>query len=157
LVLLRYLAAMPDYDLAARMAELEAPDPEGWAQSEANENIPQEGRWIFIKHIWQAGIDSVTAARNPHCVDLLEAGVDAELLTKALRFAAFDAMMGVVMALDNSRDFQAPADAPGWLLVETRADDFGQEQPTGREIAGLHESILQGDLTGGEGSDFLQL
>jgi hypothetical protein len=148
---------MPDYDLAARMAELAAPNPERWAQSETNENIPQEARWIFIKRIWQASIDDVTADNNPHCIELLEAGTDAERLTKALRFAAFDAMLAVVMALDDGRDFDAPADAPGWLLMETRVDELGEEQPTGRDIGGLHESILQGDLTGNEGSDFLHL
>ncbi len=55
----------------------------------------------------------------------------------------------------NGRDLNAPADAPGWLLMETRVDDLGEEQPTGRCIGGLHESILQGDLTGDEGRDFL--
>ena len=79
----------PAYGLAARMAELGAPDPNRWARSELSKDIPQEARWLFIKLIWQNCIEN-SGLRNPHAEQLQAAGVDERLLAKALKLAAWE-------------------------------------------------------------------
>lgn len=55
----------------------------------------------------------------------------------------------MLSVLDEGYDPQAPADAPGWQLMETGA---ASKQLTGRDVRGLHEDILSLDPSGREGS-----
>src|SRR5262249_3953320 len=52
---------------------------------------------------------------------------------------------------DATRD--APEDAPGWRLMETRPPS---DQLTGRDVGGLHEDILMLDPSGRDGSDLFE-
>lgn len=65
----------------------------------------------------------------------------------------FSTVDDVIMIIDEGYDPDAPDDAPGWALKETDSD----ENPTGRDVGGLHESILQVDPTGTQATDFQHL
>ena len=56
----------------------------------------------------------------------------------------------MLSVLDEGHDPEAPGDAPGWQLMETGA---ASDELTGRDVGGLHESILSLDPSGREGSD----
>lgn len=130
----------PSYDLAARMAELGAPNPDAWARSELSGGIPQEARWLLVRLLWRRCISEITVDGNQHAKALAESGVDSGKLQDALRLAAFEAVFGALDVLDNGQDLTAPATAPGWQLVETRYFDEEATQ-TGRVVAGLGEDI----------------
>lgn len=63
--------------------------------------------------------------------------------------AAFDVALGIVQLLDNEEDIDSSEQLPGWLLVEEDAEG----SPTGRALAGLHESVLNCDPRNIEGED----
>ncbi len=140
-------------DLARRMADLGAPDPDSWAESEITENIAQQARYIFLRSIWPEIIDPYSdesvVRQIPAAARLLDAGASMAHLSTALRAVAYETAFGVVERVDEGRDPEAPDDAPGWLLMETDAEP----KLTGRDIGGLHESLLSLDPSGREGSD----
>jgi hypothetical protein len=147
------------YNLVERMRELGAPDPESWARSEIAGDIPQEARWLILRAIWPVidmfsveGIKTVPAAQR-----LLADGADPELLAKAMRYAAGSAVFSTLYEIDSLTSVDAPRNAPGWLLVETRfdpeADDFVS---TGRHVGGLHESLSSADPSGKGGADLFE-
>jgi hypothetical protein len=82
-----------------------------------------------------------------HSRKLLDAGADRETLATAMRAAAFDAVVYAIETIDQGRDWDAPDDAPGWRLMETDSEG----ELTGREVAGLHENLLDLDPSGNEG------
>lgn len=91
-----------------------------------------------------------TLRRIPVTARLLNAKADPRDLSQALRLAAYEAVFTVLSVLDEGYDPQAPADAPGWQLMET---DNPSSQLTGRHVGSLHEDILSLDPSGREGSD----
>jgi hypothetical protein len=156
--------------------DLGARDPESWARSEISEGIPQLARFRFLRGLWQGDIDSWRdnadtwvanvrreLARYPHApfadgmavlrlVDELGAS-PAELGTLA-RMVACDAVGGVLVRLEDPwvGEDGLPEDLrerlPCWALVETAGPD---DQLTGRLVGGLHESLLDPDISGYEG------
>ena len=140
-------------DLTRRMTELGAPDPAGWARSEIGEGIPQQARFLFLRSIWPDLIDPYkeeeAIRRIPAVARLLDAGASLPDVVIGLRAVAYETAFGVVERIDEGRDLDAPDDSPGWALVET--DE--QSTLTGREVGGLHESLLSLDPSGNEGSD----
>ncbi|MET7672626.1 hypothetical protein [Micromonospora luteifusca] len=79
----------------------------------------------------------------------LNAGADPHDVLLVARAAAYEAVVAAVCILDEGGDPNARESDPGWHLVETDADC----NPTGREIGGLHESLLETDPSGHEGAD----
>jgi hypothetical protein len=140
-------------DLTRRMAELGAPDPSAWAQSELRENIAQQARFLFLRAIWRDLINSYEreeAIRGiPAGARLLDSGASVADLGKLLRAVAYETAFGVVEHVDDGHDPEAPDDTPGWVLSETDADS----NLTGRVVGGLHEDLLSLDPSGREGSD----
>lgn len=88
--------------------------------------------------------------RNEALAQLLDRGADQELLAEALRGVVFNAVSDVIMILDEGYDPDAPDNAPGWTLAETGSDG----NATGRQVGGLHESLLEVDPDGVEAADF---
>lgn len=140
--------------LTQRMAELGAPEPDGWARSEITEGIPQQARYLVLRRIWANTLmpwrDPGMLRRNEALVQLLDGGADQELLAEALRGVVFSAVSDVIMIFDEGYDPDAPGDAPGWTLAETDSDG----NVTDRQIGGLHESLLVVDPDGVEAADF---
>src|SRR6187397_1975403 len=131
-----------DYDLTQRMQELGAKDPAGWARSELNEDIPQEARWLLVRaarvavDVWEPEV----VQRSVLAKELIGAGADPSALATFARQVALDTVFEFVYAIDPGIDPAAPADAPGWALVETRDID-GVTWLTGRQVDALHESL----------------
>jgi hypothetical protein len=141
--------------LTARMAELGAPDPAGWARSEITEDIAQQARYLVLRRLWTDAIDRWAQPDALERVDasarLIAQGATVESVAAAMRLAAYEAVFATLSIIDDGHDPDAPADAPGWLLVETDAE----EQLSGRRVGGLHESLLSLDPSGREGADFM--
>jgi hypothetical protein len=140
--------------LTQRMAELGAPEPGSWASSEISEGIPQQARYLVLRRIWATALmpwrDPGTLRRSETLVQLLDRGADQELLAEALRGVIFNAVSAVIVIIDEGYDPDAPDSAPGWTLVETGSDG----NATGRQVVGLHESLLDVDPNGVEAADF---
>jgi hypothetical protein len=140
--------------LTQRMAELGAPEPESWASSELSEGIPQQARYLVLRRIWANTLmpwrDPGMLRRHEPVARLLDQGADQELLAEALRGVVFNAVSGVIMIIDEGYDPDAPDNAPGWILAETGSDG----NVTGRQVIGLHESLLDVDPNGVEAADF---
>jgi hypothetical protein len=140
--------------LTQRMAELGAPEPGSWASSEISEGIPQQARYLVLRRTWAKALtpwrDPGVLRRNETLAQLLNRGADQELLAEALRAVVFEAVSDVIMTIDEGYDPDAPDDAPGWTLLETRSDG----STTGRQVGGLHESLLEADPRGVEAADF---
>jgi hypothetical protein len=66
------------------------------------------------------------------------------------RGVIFNAVSAVIVIIDEGYDPDAPDSAPGWTLVETGSDG----NATGRQVVGLHESLLDVDPNGVEAADF---
>ena len=147
------------YDLINRMRELGAPDPEGWAGSELTEDIAQEARWLLVRAIWARAIDAIRPGNsvlrsNPSVKRLLADGADPDELAKALRYAAHYGVFSTLVEIDSATAMDAPPDAPGWRLMETRFnEELGDHELTGRDVGGLHESINDADPSGLRGGD----
>ncbi|SDT65401.1 hypothetical protein [Jiangella sp. DSM 45060] len=141
--------------LTQRMAELGAPDPEGWASSEVHEDIAQQARFLVLRSLWPEIIDAWAGdgvlERVPVAARLLTEGASRESLIQALRLAAYEAVFAVLYRIGAESDEDAPDDAPGWSLIELAADGT----PTGRDVGGLYEDLLSLDPSGREGADFL--
>lgn len=135
------------------MAELGAPDPSGWASSEIREGIAQQARYLFLRRIWPDVIDAWgrddVIRRVAAGARLLDAGASPTDLRTLLRAVAYETAFAVVERVDAGYDPDAPADAPGWRLMETDS----AERHTGRDVGGLHEDLLSLDPSGREGSD----
>jgi hypothetical protein len=138
--------------LAKRFKELGALDPEEWARSEISENIPQLARFMVLRALWREAIspwmDASALSDVAAAQRLIEAGADPHDVLLVARAGAYEAVAAAVHILDGG-DPHARESDPGWHLVETDAEC----NPTGREIGGLHESLLETDPAGNEGAD----
>lgn len=146
---------MDQADAVARFAALGVEDPEGWARSERTEGIPQLARATFLRAIWddldrwadEAWTDGWAAGRVgvPEEVtaairDLLARGVDRRTITTLCHAVAQEATFGVLARIDDECDQELDSSYPGWRLVEL---DGVSEEPTGRVVVALHESMLE--------------
>jgi hypothetical protein len=143
--------------LTRRMAELGASDPGGWASSEITEGIAQQARYLALRRIWAIAItpwrDPQVLRRYPSLARLLDNGTDPDLLATAIRQVVLQTAGSVISVIDEGFDHSAPGDAPGWALMETR-DDGSVMTLTGRDVGGLHESLLETDPQHTEAADF---
>jgi hypothetical protein len=131
--------------LTQRMAELGAPDPGSWASSEITEGIAQQARYLVLRRIWAVAIapwrDQQALRRYSSLARLLDNGTDPDLLATAIRQVVLETVVSVISVIDDGFDRTAPGDAPGWALMETH-DDGSAMTLTGRDVGGLHESLL---------------
>ncbi len=131
-------------------ADGDAPD---WAESEAEEGLPQLARYRFLRTVWQ-DVDAwgaeaprwVAAYRSDGvaagAVDrALAAGLTPEDLGELAREVARETAFGMLYALADPTDGSLPAEIeaqlPGWRLAEL--DPAGE--PTGRHLDALHEDF----------------
>ncbi|MBE1465126.1 hypothetical protein [Kibdelosporangium phytohabitans] len=111
-------------------------------------------RTLVLRAIWPDMIDGWAEPgaleATPAAARLLEAGADRDDLIRLARNAAYDTAFQLLYRLTAyGRDEDAPADSPGWCLVECTP---GFEL-TEREIGSLHEDLLSLDPSGREGED----
>lgn len=127
---------------------LDADEPERWARSEIGENIPQLGRFVFLRAVWR----EIERWRDPDAVANLVQGASDEAIEVAAGMAAraaFDVALSIVQMLDNEENTELPEPLPGWLLIECGTDG----KPTGRVLNGLQESVLWTDPRNIEAED----
>jgi hypothetical protein len=141
-----------------------ARDPEVWAQSEVDENIPQLARYLFLRQAWRAIIapndedwisreikDSDERAGSPGTglgfalKRLIDKGADPADLTEVARTIQWHLLFRLCYLLDDPHIEEPELQHIAWSLVEVAAD-----KPTGRIVGGLHESVLDMDPTGHE-------
>ncbi|WP_405937040.1 hypothetical protein OG338_10395 [Streptomyces sp. NBC_00726] len=132
---------------------LGAEDPEGWAESEAEEGLPQLARFRFLRLVWQ-DIDawSVTAsewvaayrragAAGGAVERAVRLGLTPEELGEIAREVARETAFALLQGLDDPERGDEPDEVagrlPGWTLTELSACD----EPTGRALGALHEDL----------------
>jgi alkylhydroperoxidase/carboxymuconolactone decarboxylase family protein YurZ len=158
----------PKAELVSLLTRARVRDAEAWADSQLEEDIAQVARAIVLWRLWPEAIDRFT--RDLSWIDeviaererdsnapfadagaalsaALAAGVSPEDLGKIARFVAFSAVFSTLYRIDEGADYEFD-DGPGWILMEI---DQETGQPTGRDVGGLHESLLELDPTGREG------
>jgi hypothetical protein len=145
-------------ELADTFRDLGADDPEDWARSELEEDIPQLATFLLLRKMWRHAMPwaddprawievIVQAADDPSAPfadagqalrRIVAAGADPDDVARVARMVVIESLFSAAFAIDDGTDDLAPDGAPGWLLVETDAEG----EPTGRVIGGLHESLL---------------
>jgi hypothetical protein len=136
--------------LVERLGESGAHAPESWARSEVSENFAQSARFAFLRAVWR----DLERWRDPGFVDryIGDLAVDDDVraqLRATLAHVAFESVLSVVMVIDNGEDIGGLGEMPGWVLSETDSDC----RRTGRDVVGLHESLLEVDPLGIEAED----
>ncbi|MGW6589351.1 MULTISPECIES: hypothetical protein [Streptomyces] len=130
-------------------------DARDWAESEAEEGLPQLARYRLLRTVWQDVDAWGTAARQwvdayradgaaADAVDrALAAGLTTEDLGALAREVARETAFGVLYALADPADGSLPAEVeaqlPGWRLAELNAAGA----PTGRHLDALHEDFAE--------------
>lgn len=130
------------------------PDPERWASSEIEENIPQLARALFLRSLWRDYIDTYRSAtwidealaidedsslfgEARQALERLGASEAARVdIANVARYVAYQVAFGLLYHLDYGAD-EEMEDGPGWSLAETNG-----EMLTGRILGGLHEDLL---------------
>lgn len=159
----------PPKDWEALFSTLGA-DPANWVGGVDEENRAQLHRYLFLRHAWREIVPAddwawiareiEQARQHPErpfagirlaLERLRAAGVDEDDLAEVVRgmqaslLFAFTYLLSDPQLEDPALD-QAGLPGLGWALVETDAEG----EPTGREIACPHESVLGTDPTGRE-------
>ena len=143
-------------ELTAHFEAWGALDARAWAHSELEEDIPQSARFLFLRAVWRRMNDALAAAMDDPVTTAMQAnGVAADdiagVIRRCLYTYAFDTVFlidepgGTVHYVDPKLDV-GPAD-PRWRLMEVSP----QGDLTGREVLGLHESLLEEDFVSAEG------
>ena len=156
---------MDDLDrLTARFAELGAPDPRSWAQSQLQEGIPQLARYLFLREAWRLVVaegdrtwieqDVASAERDPQApyagagsaLKRLRAlgAADADI-TDLVRGKQAELLFSLCSLLDDPTVDDVVDQDIFWALVQVT--DAGDVLAT---ISALHESVLETDPTGRE-------
>jgi len=151
------------HDLTDLFSSLGASDPESWAASEVNEGIPQLARYLFLKGAWEAVVDAddptwiervleqtpvdsdAPYAGMAHALRrLLDDGADPAAIHEVVRGMQAESMFSFCYLLADPAVVDGN-DVVSWALVE-----IDEQDRPGREIGGLHESVLETDPTGRE-------
>lgn len=152
-------------ELTQLFADLGAPSPEDWARSQIHEGIPQLLRFLFLKGAWEAipadgdssWIDEEIeyAASFPNApysglgqalMRCRERGIADDVLTEIARCLRAQMMSSLGYLMDAPDVLPPPLEDVAWGLFQV--DEEGR--PFGRQISGLHESVLSLDPTGKE-------
>lgn len=128
------------YDLHQRMRDLGAEDPSAWADSELTEDLAQEARWLVIRQVRGSIDELVDNLRSiGEVAALLDSGAEETFVRAAVKAVSREVAFSTSAVIDEGYDPNAPDDAPGWVLMETRSDESGEPALTGREVGGIHE------------------
>jgi hypothetical protein len=135
--------------LILEFQQLGCDQPELWARSEIEEDIPQLARHRFLRTLWPQMIDSWRdgMAHIPAAKRALEAGASQEDLTVLARAIAYETAFLMLYHLDADHD--ATDQLPSWGLAELSPTG----EPTGRRLEGLQEDLLTLDPSGADGQD----
>jgi hypothetical protein len=152
-------------ELAEIFRRLGVNDPQSWAKSEIEENIPQLARFLFLRAAWHHVVSEDDtewidqeieySARHPNdpCSGigpalqrLLDLGVNRKDITDIVRVQQYQMMFDLCYLLDDPGELEPELGDMGWVLYEV--DRHGHR--TGRLVQGLHESALSMDPTGRE-------
>lgn len=151
-------------DLTDLFKRLGARDPEGWAASQINEDIPQLTRFLFLRQAWRQIVSEEdknwprenattpdASSNRPYdgmshaLASLLEKGATQEELIDLVRGAQASLLFQICYLLNDP------------MLEEPELEDFGwglfqvdREGVPVRPIEALHESVLETDPTGRE-------
>jgi hypothetical protein len=150
--------------LAALFRKLGAGDPDRWARSQLEEDIPQLARFLFLRQAWRAIVsegdstwiaDAITRAESEpdkpysgvgHALrNLRSRGATDEELTDLVRGMQADLLFQFCFLLEDPGDVEPEVADIAWSLVQV--DDDGNVLST---VNGLHESVLETDPTGRE-------
>ena len=155
---------MRQKELTDLFRKLGAANPEGWAQSQIQEGIPQLARYLFLRQAWrnivseddaawiERGIDR--AEKHPdepyagvgHALKKLRArGATDDEITDLVRGMQAELLFSFCYLLEDPGDVEAEVADIAWAL--TQVDDDGKIIGS---IRALHESVLQTDPTGRE-------
>ncbi|MFG2601270.1 hypothetical protein [Streptomyces sp. NPDC048462] len=150
-------------ELTGLFEALGAGDAVGWAESEAEEGIPQLARFRFLRMVWQ-DIDAWSAAAPGWAEARREDGPAGAAVERALRLGltpaelgeiareiAKETAFGLLHGLGGPADGDLPpgteARLPGWCLAELSPDG----RPTGRVLRALHEDLDEAEPQGPAG------
>jgi hypothetical protein len=141
-----------------------APNPEAWARSELQEDIPQLARFMFLRQAWRCVVadDDTTwigkqvaaskhksqspgASLGPALERCLATGCSARDLLTVARTAQWQLLHQICYLLSDPSIEEPELQHVAWALVEV-----DQQEHRGREIGCLHESVLETDPTGRE-------
>jgi hypothetical protein len=165
------MRTMTKQRLTAILRMAGAPDPEGWAESEASEDIPQLARYLFLRAAWRGVVadgdtswieshvrtngppDAPGAGIKTALARLLERGVNRDDLTEVVRVMQWSVLAHICELLDDPyiavEDLQMVPELGdykfGWGLFE-----LDEDETIGRSIDGLHESVLETEPSGRE-------
>jgi hypothetical protein len=139
-----------------------ADEPESWARSEVSEDIAQLTRFLFLRAVWRR-MESVVqdAMSSTHASSLIAAGADAGSLDSLVKSAIYDLAFNLCYLIDEP-------DGTTWMEGGVRRSDVAERDRrwelreitpdaslTGRDVGGLHESLLETDPSGREGEGWL--
>ncbi len=146
-------------------------EAEALVATEITDNRPAVTRWLFLQQLWPGIIDGYAASTEwidrfitqttadptgsfadaGHAMKrMVAAGVPTTDIAQVMRFAAYEAVFGVLSFIDDGfvQNIEGEeVEGRGWALVETDAEG----ELTGRTLDGLHESLLSMDPSGREG------
>ncbi|THA70202.1 hypothetical protein E6R60_30265 [Streptomyces sp. A0642] len=155
---------MTDIDtLTVLFQALGADDASGWAESEAEEDIPQLARFRFLRMAWQ-DIDAWSSAAPAWVEAYREGGPASAAVERALRLGmtpgelgeiarevARETAFGLLCGLADPGDGDLPPETvarlPGWRLAELSPEG----EPTGRILGALHEDLDEVEPQGPSG------
>ena len=148
-------------ELTELFRRLGARNPADWARSQFDENLPQLARFLFLREAWKLVVadndaDWIRDRINdvpggpggeigPALQRLLASGAGESDLTTVVRTMQWRLLSGLCQLLDDPGYLEEEARDVAWRLFQIDGD----ERPTA-VMAGLHESVLEADPTGGE-------
>jgi len=133
--------------LATALEQSGCEEPEGWVFSEISEGIPQSARFALLQALWKRAIGPAIRGRlwldKGQCADSLRKLEGT--LSPGERHALFvEIAKALTFQIVNTIDEGSYNDKlPGWIVTEVGSSGA----PTGRELAGLHESVLDEALS----------
>ena len=153
--------------LIEQFRALGASDPEGWAESQVEEGIPQYARYVFLRQAWEGVIgdgdtswidtlveESEGDPRGPgagagHALKrMLATGASREDIAEVVRVMQWQTLAELAYQLADPSVVEYPSEElpeVHWALFET--DEDGKPL---HPIDGLHESVLDLDPSGRE-------
>jgi len=153
---------MTEDELAALFRKLGADDPEGWANSQVEEGIPQLARFLFLRQAWrmivgeddpswigrlveraEAYPDEAYACAGHALKKLRARGATDDEITDLVRGMQAELLFGFCYLLEDPGDVEPEVADVAWSIVQIDAEGnvLGM-------IPGLHESVLETDPTG---------
>jgi hypothetical protein len=152
-------------ELIQAFTQLGAKDPEGWAKSQLSEGIPQILRFMFLKRAWESVPGDLNASWVTEAIEssqsspdgpyagfgkalaaCLDRGVSQSDIVEIVRCAKASMLFDIAYLLEAPEPFDGSLSDVEWGLFQVDEDG----NPIGRQIAGLHESVLEMDPTGRE-------